>query len=128
VKILGKQPFNVIKDYFARCRAFLNPQVEDFGITAVEAQASGRPVIAYRAGGALESVIEGQTGVFFNEQTPDSLSEVVCDFETEPNRFSPEACRQNAERFGPERFRLEIKSFLCKHYPDIFQDYVWPAI
>ena len=128
VKILGKQPFNVIKDYFARCRAFLNPQVEDFGITAVEAQASGRPVIAYRAGGALESVIEGQTGVFFNEQTPESLSEVVCDFETEPNRFSPEACRQNAERFGPERFRLEIKAFLCKHYPDIFQDYVWPAI
>ena len=59
VRLLGWQPFKVIKDYFERCRAFLYPQIEDFGITALEAQAAGRPVIAYRAGGALDTVIDG---------------------------------------------------------------------
>ena len=126
IKFLGRQPFDVIKDYFQRCRAFLNPQLEDFGITAVEAQASGRPVIAYRAGGALESVVEGKTGVFFNEQTPESMIEAVRSFENEPSLIQPQACRQNAERFGPERFRLEIKTFLEKHYGDILRNHVWP--
>jgi glycosyltransferase involved in cell wall biosynthesis len=126
VRFLGRQPFNVVKDHFERCRAFVYPQVEDFGITAVEAQAAGRPVIAYRSGGVLESVIEGQTGVFFDKQTPESLSEAVRRFEADRDRYEPERSRKNSERFRPERFRSEIKRFLRKHYPDLFEDYVWP--
>jgi glycosyltransferase involved in cell wall biosynthesis len=127
VRLLGWQPFNVIKDHFERCRAFLYPQIEDFGITAVEAQAAGRPVIAYRAGGALESVVEGQTGAFFDEQTPESLIEAVRVFEAEWRHYQPDMCRKNAERFGPKRFRSEIKALLCKYYPETFRDYVWPV-
>ena len=127
MRLLGRQPFNVIKDHFEHCRAFLYPQIEDFGITAVEAQAAGRPVIAYRAGGALETVIEGQTGVFFNQQTPASLIEAVRRFESEQNIYKPESCRKNAERFNTERFRSETKTFLCKYYPEDFENYQWPA-
>lgn len=126
VSVLGKQPFRVVKRHFETCRAFLYPQIEDFGITAVEAQAAGRPVIAYRAGGALETVIEGRTGLFFNEQTPESLIDAVQRFE-EAFVHDPVACRQNAERFGPGRFREEIKAFLIAQYPDLFANHEWPA-
>jgi glycosyltransferase involved in cell wall biosynthesis len=127
VRLLGWQPFSVIKDHFERCRAFLYPQIEDFGITALEAQAAGRPVIAYRAGGALDTVIEGQTGAFFDQQTTESLVEAVRRFETEQSRYRPESCRKNAERFNPERFRSEIKAFLSKYYPEMFREYLWPV-
>lgn len=154
VQLVGRQPFRVVKDHFERCRAFLYPQVEDFGITAVEAQAAGKPVIAFRAGGALETVIEGETGLFFNEQTPESLADAVQRFErkflvpvasssasngttlTESSKIpalelelatsTRLSCRANAERFRPERFRAEIKAFLEKHYPDLFAGYAWP--
>ncbi len=133
VQLLGRQPFKIVKDHFERCRAFLYPQIEDFGITAVEAQAAGKPVIAFRAGGALETVIDGETGLFFDEQTPESLADAVRRFEqlAPSNRqlatsFSPAACRANAERFRPERFRAEIKAFLETHYPDLFASYHWP--
>jgi glycosyltransferase involved in cell wall biosynthesis len=155
VQLLGRQPFKVVKDHFERCRAFLYPQVEDFGITAVEAQAAGKPVIAFRAGGALETVIEGETGLFFDEQTPESLGDAVFRFERHFERqkaemlktemlksdsdlsefqdfsvsaFSAVACRANAERFRPERFRAEIKVFLETHYPELFAGYRWPDI
>lgn len=84
VRLLGRQPFAVVKQHFESCRAFIYPQVEDFGITAVEAQAAGGPVIAYRDGGALETVIENRTGVFFDHQTPESLAEAVRAFEMLP--------------------------------------------
>lgn len=148
VQLLGRQPFKLVKDHFERCRAFLYPQVEDFGITAVEAQAAGKPVIAFRAGGALETVIEGKTGVFFDEQTPQSLARAVKRFEetflvsssginrddatrTPVLEFqlaasTRQACRANAERFRPERFRAELKAFLERHYPDLFAGYAWP--
>lgn len=126
VHMLGRQPFNVVKDHFERCRAFLYPQIEDFGITAVEAQAAGKPVIAFGAGGVLETVIEGQTGVFFNQQTTESLIDAVERFEGITYPWSS-SCRRNAERFRPERFREEIKAFLTKHYPDLFEGYSWPV-
>jgi glycosyltransferase involved in cell wall biosynthesis len=126
VQLLGRQPFQVVKDHFERCRAFLYPQVEDFGITAVEAQAAGKPVIAFRAGGALETVIEGETGLFFDEQTPESLGGAILQIEAMGDRRWVEACRANAERFRPERFRAEIKAFLEMHYPDLFAGYRWP--
>ncbi len=118
IEFLGRQPFPVLRDHFERCRAFIHPQIEDFGITAVEAQAAGRPVIAYRAGGALETVIEGKTGMFFDEQTAGSLAACVEEFEKQ--RFSSSACRENAERYRPERFRDAIRGYLTEKFPERF--------
>lgn len=125
VKILGSQSFDVLKEYYQKCKAFVFPGIEDFGITPLEAQASGKPVIAIRKGGALETVIEDKTGIFFDEQTPESLNEAICKFETGNHDITPGDCRKNAERFSPERFRTEIKKFLILKYPDLFKDYSW---
>src|SRR5439155_2160609 len=110
IEFLGRAPFSVLKNHYERCRAFIYPQIEDFGITAVEAQAAGRPVIAFNQGGAKESVVAGKTGIFFDEQTPEKLAEAVERFEG--MSFSATACRENAERFRPEIFREKIKKFL----------------
>jgi glycosyltransferase involved in cell wall biosynthesis len=118
IEFLGRQPFATLRDNFERCRAFIYPQIEDFGITAVEAQAAGRPVIALRQGGALETVIEGKTGLFFDAQTPESLAACVESFEQHP--FSSAACRANAERFRPESFRAAIRDFLTTRFPTLF--------
>ena len=118
VAFVGRQPFPALRDHLERCRAFLYPQIEDFGITAVEAQAAGRPVIALRQGGALETVNEGETGVFFDEQTPESLAQAVEHFET--LGFSAAACRANAERFRPGAFRAAVREFLTRKFPELF--------
>jgi len=81
----------------------LFPGVEDFGLTIVEANAAGKPVIAYRGGGAEEIIIEGKTGEFFDSQTAASLTEVLKKFK--PNRYNTRACKLNANRFSFERFR-----------------------
>ena len=94
----------------ARCKAFILPQEEDFGITSVEAQACGRPVIAYGRGGALDSVVDGVTGTFFHEQTPEALAEAVRSFR--PDDFSPEAARANAERFGIPAFKRDFRQLV----------------
>lgn len=91
------------------CCAFLHPQIEDFGITAVEAQAAGRPVIAFRGGGALETVREGETGLFFGEQTTEALTAALDCFERTVERFSPAACRAHAAVFDSSRFRSSIE-------------------
>lgn len=130
VQFLQKLSRPQVTDYFERCAAFFYPQVEDFGITAVEAQAAGAPVIAYRAGGALESVIENETGIFFDQQTPDSLADAILRFEHPDTRakLTPESCRANALRFAPEHFRNKIKSFLLEKYPRHFATYPWPEL
>ena len=97
-------------DLMARCQAFIFPGLEDFGITPLQAQAAGRPVIAYGAGGVLDTVIPGVTGEFFNEQTPGALAEVLASFD--PGRYDPAACRANAERFSNERFRRELGDYV----------------
>lgn len=125
VQLLGTQPFDVLKDYFERCKAFVFPGVEDFGITPLEAQAAGKPVIAYRAGGALETVKENVTGLFFDRQQVDSLAEAVVHFEDHITQFEPEACRKQAETFSPEKFRIQIKDFLSSRYPSYFSEYGW---
>jgi glycosyltransferase involved in cell wall biosynthesis len=126
IAILGPQPSYVLRYHYEHCRAFLMPGVEDFGITPLEAQAAGAPVIAYGEGGALETVIDGKTGRFFHEQTWQSLANVVLGFERERHLFSPTAARRQAERFSPERFRKQIKSFLRAKFPHLFEDYAWP--
>jgi glycosyltransferase involved in cell wall biosynthesis len=106
VELLGWQPDEVVVDYVQRCRAFILPGIEDFGITAVEAQAAGRPVIAYAGGGTLETVIEGETGVFFREQSIDSLLDAIA--RAEGTAWREERLVRNAAKFGPDRFRREI--------------------
>jgi len=96
----------------ARCRAFVFPGEEDFGIAPVEAMAAGRPVIAYGAGGALDTVIEGESGTFFREPNPDALIEAVRRLER--YRFDPDHLRTHAQRFGIARFERELRATLDK--------------
>jgi len=110
ITFLGHVPFETVRDYLARCRALIFPGLEDFGIAPVEAQASGRPVIAFAGGGALETVIDGQTGVLFSEQTLDSLIQAVRACEGIP--FDPDAARRNAERFSTETFERRFRAFV----------------
>ncbi|WP_243388193.1 glycosyltransferase family 4 protein [Bacillus kexueae] len=117
VQLLGYQPFEVLKEYMQKAKAFVFAAEEDFGITPVEAQACGTPVIAYGKGGALETVrgyglIECPTGLFFKEQTVKSLIESVNLFENISNEIRYENCRENAIRFSPERFKREFKNFV----------------
>ncbi len=83
IEFLGRVPDSELPELYSRCKAFIFPQEEDFGITPLEAMASGRPVIAYRAGGAMETVVEGETGIFFDRQDEASLIEAVRSFEAE---------------------------------------------
>lgn len=110
VKFLGRVPDRDLPDLMARCRAFLFPGLEDFGIAPVEAQAAGRPVIAFRGGGALDTVIDGKTGLFFDEQTPDALCEALKRLPT--LAFDAREVRTNAERFDVEHFVRNLSRFV----------------
>jgi len=110
ITFLGHVPDEELPDLFARCRAYVLPGIEDFGIAPVQAQAAGRPVIAYAAGGAHDTVVEGDTGFFFHEPTPEALAAAVRAFD--PDAISPRACRANAERFAGEVFRDKLGRFI----------------
>ena len=112
VKLLGRQPDEVVRDYMERCKAFVFGADEDFGITPVEAQAAGAPVIAFGRGGVTETVIEGKTGLFFGEQTEESLAETVRRFEKGERGFDAQAIRENAERFSKKRFLAEFSELV----------------
>lgn len=125
IELLGHQPSSVLKEYMQKARAFVYAAEEDFGIVTVEAQACGTPVIAFGRGGSLETVnpIEiggdrGQssemkpTGLFFYEQTADSVQEAVQRFEKVQDAFDAQNMRKNAERFGIVRFKQEFKEFV----------------
>ncbi|KAB7895281.1 glycosyltransferase [Rouxiella sp. S1S-2] len=116
VEILGYQPNAVMQDYMRRAKAFVFAAEEDFGITPVEAQACGTPVIAFGKGGALETIRpygeQNPTGVFFSMQTVASLNEAVQHFEAVRDAITPQNCRNNALRFSAERFKLEIDTFI----------------
>lgn len=131
IKMVGHVDDTTLASLYRRCRALIYPQHEDFGLVAVEAQAAGRPVIAYCAGGVLDTVrpfkeqgVEAAsyeaTGVFFDEQTPKSLCRAVERFEKIQERFLPLTLRRWAERFSPQAFDtamdLEIAAALgdCK--------------
>lgn len=119
IQVLGYQPFDVLKDHMARARAFVFAAEEDFGIIPVEAQACGTPVIAYGRGGARETVVAGETGVFFDEQNEASLQVAVSHFE---NDFSsdPWRIRQHAERFSTAVFQKRFRSFVESRCQEFF--------
>ena len=112
VELLGYQPFEVLRDYMQRAKAFVFAAEEDFGIVPVEAQACGTPVIAYGKGGALETVTEDETGLFFDAQTTSSIIEAVQRFEDMKDRFIPAKIREKSLRFSKDRFKREFMSFV----------------
>jgi glycosyltransferase involved in cell wall biosynthesis len=126
ITFLGSQPFEVLKRHYERCRALIFPGIEDFGITPLEAQAAGKPVIGFADGGLLETAVDGETALLFREQTAASLAAAVRAFEERAGEFEPGVCRAHALRFGPERFRREMKALLGERYPGRFADYTWP--
>jgi glycosyltransferase involved in cell wall biosynthesis len=110
IQFLGYLPDEEVRRQMARCRALIFPGEEDFGLAPLEAMAAGRPVIAYGAGGALDYVQEGVTGLLFDSPEPDALAEAVRRMEA--YRFDPEVLRRQAERFSVTRFREEMGAFL----------------
>ena len=110
VTLLGRQPANIVIEYMRRAKAFVFAAQDDFGIVPVEAQACGTPVIAFGKGGATETVLPGETGCFFEEQTIEGVQDGVREFEE--MEFDPEIVRRNAERFSAERFRSTFRLFV----------------
>jgi glycosyltransferase involved in cell wall biosynthesis len=109
VEFLGYVPDEELPALMAKARAFLFPGLEDFGITPVQAAAAGRPVIAYRGGGALDTVLPGITGEFFTEQTVESLMDVMASFDA--TRYDPARIRQHALKFDTDIFNRQITAF-----------------
>ncbi len=113
VTFLGRVAWDKLARLYAGARAFIFPGLEDFGIAPLESQAAGRPTIAFRGGGALDTVLPGQTGEFFAEQTVDALKAILASFD--PTAYDPTVCRANAERFRTEQFEAELRAFIEKH-------------
>jgi glycosyltransferase involved in cell wall biosynthesis len=112
VEILGYQDNKVLKSHLQRARAFVFAAEEDFGIAPVEAQACGTPVLAYGRGAARETIVDGVTGLFFDQQTVPAIVDTVRRFEAAPGRFSSAEIRKNAERFSSARFKKEFQEFV----------------
>jgi glycosyltransferase involved in cell wall biosynthesis len=119
VKILGRKSGAILKLHLQQAKAFVFAAEEDFGITPIEAQACGTPVIAFNKGGAVETVrglsSRAPTGVFYDEQTEEAIIRAVHEFESQSHRISAQACRDNALRFSAARFRQEFKDCVQKH-------------
>jgi len=112
VTLMGYQPFEVLKYYLSKAKAFVFAAEEDFGIISVEAQACGTPVIAFGKGGSTETVINGKTGVFFYEQSTEAIKNAVCVFEKNVGDFNYIEIAKHASTFSTERFRKEFISFV----------------
>jgi len=134
ITLMGWQPDEMVKEHYLNCKALIFPGVEDFGIVPLEAQACGKPVIAYGKGGALETIISldrdklrtksenGQsnnaTGLFFYEQTPESLAHAVHHFEEVKGVFDKQQIRKNAESFDRVIFKDKIKNYIEQKYSE----------
>jgi len=124
VQLLGFAGQEILRDHLQRARAFVFAAEEDFGITPLEAQACGTPVIAFGKGGVRETIVEADgansspapTGVFFYEQSVAAIMAAVERFEREGEVITPEACRENALRFAPERFCAEFTDFVEREW------------
>ncbi|KAA5806377.1 glycosyltransferase family 4 protein [Thermoanaerobacterium thermosaccharolyticum] len=114
IEFLGRLPDEEVREYYAKCKAFIFPGEEDFGITPLEAQASGRPVIAYGRGGVLDSVVDGVTGVFFDKQNKESLKEAIVKFKD--MKFDKNLIRKHAEEFDINIFKKKVYDFVIEKY------------
>ncbi len=110
IEFVGRVGEREKAELYAKAIAYLHPQEEDFGITAVEAMASGRPVIAFRKGGAVETVVENKTGVFLEEQSWEELANQIIRFE--PETFDPRAIRAHAQAYDTEVFKEKIRKYV----------------
>ena len=112
ITFLDKVDDEAMARYFRNCRALLFPGVEDFGIVPLEVMASGRPVLAYRRGGAVETVVENLTGMFFNEQTAESLIDVIHRFEAEFETFDPATIHRHAQGWRRDIFKTRLHAYI----------------
>ncbi|MEI9915743.1 MAG: glycosyltransferase [Methylovirgula sp.] len=117
ISLLGAQPHNVLLEHLQCAKAFLFAAEEDFGIAPIEAQACGTPVLAFGKGGAIETVLDGVTGYFFEEQTAKSIRDVVQRFEAGPS-FNPADVRKNAHKFSEARFISQFSGFVSRAYDE----------
>ena len=130
IKLMGWQSDEVVSEHYVNCKALIFPGVEDFGIVPLEAQACGKPVIAFGEGGALETIIpldkgienNNATGMFFYEQTPESLVQTVLHFEKVQDQFNRQAIRKNAESFDRVIFKDKMKKYIEKEYKEFKRD------
>lgn len=113
VRFLGAVTDSEMEEHFSACKALLYPGVEDFGIVPLEVMASGRPVIAFGRGGALETVVEGKTGLFFHEQSVEALVAALTRFEAAADGFVPADIRAHALKFDTRRFERDLRRYLA---------------
>lgn len=115
VEVRRRLSFAELKQAYATCKALVFTPEEDFGIVPVEANASGRPVIAFGQGGVTDSIIDGKTGLFFHEQTADALCDALLRFDAWLPRFRPQDAVDNAARFAPDVFKAGIIEAIERH-------------
>ncbi|ODS32218.1 MAG: glycosyltransferase [Candidatus Scalindua rubra] len=130
VKLMGWQSDEIVREHYATCKALIFPGEDDFGIVPLEAQACGRPVIAYGGGGALETIVpldsdrlnaksvngKAATGIFFYEHTPESLAQAIIHFEGIKDLFNKQEIRENAESFDRAIFKDKIRNYVEQKY------------
>lgn len=114
IRMMGRVSTPELVSLFENCRAFIHPQEEDFGITAVEAMAAGRPVIAFARGGATETVVADETGIFFDEQSWEALADTV--IRSQVRQFDPAIIRARAEQFSSDVFNDRLRDIVTTAY------------
>lgn len=120
VELMGYQPKEVLVKCLQKAKAFVFAAQEDFGIAPIEAMACGTPVLAFGKGGTLETVIEGKTGLFFYEQSVESICNCIADFESGLGAFSPKVIREHAAKFSVERFEREFRELTQQKINDFY--------
>ncbi len=120
IQFLSNVDDRKLLSYYQRCKAFVFPSEEDFGIVPLEAQSCGKPVIAYKGGGSLETIVEGVTGEFFYPQTPEALAETVESFDC--SKYNADDIRHNAMKFAKENFKKEFKNKVESFYAEYMRE------
>lgn len=123
IEFLGRVDDKQLSKYYAECQAFIFPQEEDFGIVAIEAMASGKPLIAFRGGDIVEHLEEGKMGIFFDEQTPGAIISAMQKFKADD--YDPEYIRSSVLRFDKENFKSKIKEYVTLEYAKHKKNIIW---
>lgn len=116
IEFLGYVPDEELKTLYSECEALIFPQIEDFGITPLEAMASGRPVIAIGEGGSLDTIVDGKTGIFFKKQTVKDLTQAVEKYIAHKSNFKPSFIREHAKQFDKNEFEKKLIEFIEKEW------------